>query len=151
MVDILHRIGIKAGIGQVFKAIGTKDGLAAWWTDSVSGDDSLGGSMEFKFLSPQGNLIGRMVMKVEKLEPAAILWRCLEGPPEWVGTSISFNLSEQDGQTIILFGHRGWREAVEGTYHCSTKWAIFLLSLRDLVETGVGKPSPRDIKIDNWN
>jgi len=35
--------------------------------------------------------------------------------------------------------------------HCSMKWATFLLSLREFVETGTGKPSPRDIKIDNWN
>jgi hypothetical protein len=31
------------------------------------------------------------------------------------------------------------------------KWATFLLSLRDYVETGKGKPSPHDLKIDNWN
>jgi hypothetical protein len=31
------------------------------------------------------------------------------------------------------------------------KWAVFLLSLREYVETGKGKPSPYDVKIDNWN
>jgi hypothetical protein len=31
------------------------------------------------------------------------------------------------------------------------KWATFMLSLKDLVETGKGKPSPNDITIDNWN
>jgi len=31
------------------------------------------------------------------------------------------------------------------------KWATFLLSLRALAETGKGKPSPGDLKIDNWN
>jgi hypothetical protein len=31
------------------------------------------------------------------------------------------------------------------------KWATFLLSLKELVETGHGKPSPHDLKIDNWN
>ena len=35
--------------------------------------------------------------------------------------------------------------------HCSTKWATFLLSLRDLVETGKGKPAPADLKISNWH
>jgi hypothetical protein len=29
--------------------------------------------------------------------------------------------------------------------------ATFLLSLRALTETGKGKPSPDDLKIDNWN
>jgi hypothetical protein len=40
---------------------------------------------------------------------------------------------------------------VEFMGHCSTKWATFLLSLRDLVETGQGKPAPHDLKISNWH
>ncbi|MDT4925124.1 MAG: hypothetical protein QOG01_2837, partial [Pseudonocardiales bacterium] len=32
-----------------------------------------------------------------------------------------------------------------------TKWGVFLLSLKSLLETGEGAPEPRDIKIDNWN
>jgi hypothetical protein len=31
------------------------------------------------------------------------------------------------------------------------KWATFMLSLKDLVEKGQGRPSPRDVKIDDWN
>jgi hypothetical protein len=80
-----------------------------------------------------------------------VKWRCIEGPEEWIGTDITFELSQQDDQTIIIFGHRNWREAVEFTAHCSMKWAVFLLSLREYVETGKGKPSPHDLKIDNWN
>jgi hypothetical protein len=51
----------------------------------------------------------------------------------------------------VLFGHRNWREPVEFMAHCSMKWAIFMLSLREFVETGRGSPAPNDIKIDNWN
>ena len=36
-------------------------------------------------------------------------------------------------------------------YHCSTKWATFLMSLKMLVETGKGEPAPRDVKISNWH
>jgi hypothetical protein len=32
-------------------------------------------------------------------------------------------------------------------HHCSTKWATFLLSLKDYVEQGEGRPEPRDTKI----
>ena len=70
---------------------------------------------------------------------------------EWLGTDITFDLSQQDDQTIVLFAHRNWSESTEFTSHCSMKWATFLLSLRDYVESGKGKPSPDDIKIDNWN
>lgn len=40
---------------------------------------------------------------------------------------------------------------MEFMHHCSTKWAIFLMSLKSLLETGKGMPNPNDIKIDNWN
>jgi len=31
------------------------------------------------------------------------------------------------------------------------KWATFLLSLKEFVEAGKGRPAPADVKIDNWN
>jgi len=152
MADILHRIGIKAPITQVYNVLTTLDGLAHWWTEDVLGDCRIGGKIEFTFRSKTGEFLGKIVMEVIELNPQKVVrWRCLEGPAEWIGTDITFQLSRQDGQAIVLFGHRNWREAVESTYHCSMKWATFLLSLRDYVETGKGKPSPHDLKIDNWN
>jgi hypothetical protein len=64
-----------------------------------------------------------------------VRWRVKAGPEEWVGTDIEFSLSQQGDFTVALFGHRNWREAVEFTAHCSMKWATFMLSLRELVET----------------
>jgi uncharacterized protein YndB with AHSA1/START domain len=152
MVDIIHRIGIKSPLTEVYGALTTVDGLAHWWTEEVQGDDRSGGKIEFRFRSKSGELIGKMVMEVQELNaPKEVRWRCVEGPAEWIGTEITFHLSQQDNQTIVLFGHRNWREAVEFTSHCSMKWATFLLSLREYVETGKGKPSPDDLKIDNWN
>lgn len=152
MVDIIHRIGIKSTPAQVYNSLTSLEGLAHWWTKEVSGDAQLGGKITFTFRAQTGDVKGAMVMKVEKLtDNKAVVWRCLEGPAEWIDTNITFDLSEQAGQTIVLFGHRHWREAVEFTSHCSMKWATFLLSLRAYVETGAGKPSPHDLKIDNWN
>ncbi|HEY1308588.1 MAG TPA: hypothetical protein VGF24_33815 [Vicinamibacterales bacterium] len=68
-----------------------------------------------------------------------------------MGTDIDFSLSQQGDYTVVLFGHRNWREAVEFMAHCSMKWATFMLSLRELVETGKSRPAPVDLKIDNWN
>lgn len=152
MVDIIHRIGIKSAPPQVYKALSSVEGLGRWWTEEVRGDGRVGGRIEFAFRSEDGDLKGKMVMEVKELdEQKNVRWRCVEGPEEWVGTDITFDLSPADNQTIVLFGHRNWREAVEFTSHCSMKWATFLLSLRDYVETGKGKPSPNDLKIDNWN
>jgi len=152
MVSIIHRIGIKASPAQIHTAVASINGLASWWTEEVSGNSDQGGKIVFAFRAVNGDLKGSMTMQVEESSsPDFLRWRCIDGPAEWIGTDITFELSQQDDQTILLFGHRNWREAVEFTAHCSMKWATFLLSLRDYVETGKGKPSPHDLKIDNWN
>lgn len=152
MVDIIHRLGIKAPAARVYQAVATLDGLAHWWTDEVRGDGKPGGKIMFTFRSKTGDVLGSMTREVTKLDAAKqARWRCVEGPPEWISTDITFDLTEEDNQTTVIFGHRNWREAIDFIAHCSMKWAVFLLSLRDYVETGAGKPSPRDVKIDNWN
>jgi hypothetical protein len=35
-------------------------------------------------------------------------------------------------------------------HHCGTKWAVFLLSLKSLLETGNSAPYPNEIKLDSW-
>src|SRR5688500_8995710 len=111
MVDIIHRIGIKAPATRVYEALTMLEGLAHWWTEEVLGDGRIGGKIEFSFRSDTGALKGKMVMEVRELNAQKnVRWRCVEGPAEWVGTDITFELSEQDDQTIVLFGHRNWRE-----------------------------------------
>jgi hypothetical protein len=90
-------------------------------------------------------------MKVRALEPGKrVLWEVIDGPVEWFGTRISFDIRQEGDWTIILFKHQGWKEPVEFMHHCSTKWAVFLLSLKSLLETGKGAPWPHEIKLDSW-
>ncbi len=152
MADITHRIGIKSPLSSVYKALTSIDGLSQWWTEETAGDPAVGGKITFTFTSPAGDLVGQMVMEViESAAPHTVKWICLDGPPDWIGTKFTFDLSEQEGQTILIFGHRDWAEVTESMAHCSMKWAVFLLSLKDYVLTGKGEPSPHDLKIDNWN
>jgi len=118
----------------------------------VTGDAKENGDIKFGFKTPAGEVMGEMIMKVKSLIPGKkVEWKCVGGPEEWLGTDITYDLTQQDEYTIVLFGHRNWKEEVEFMGHCSMKWATFLLSLRSYVETGKGKPSPNDLKIDNWN
>lgn len=151
MVDIIHRIGIAAPAENVYDAIASVDGIAGWWTRETAGTSQVGGSFSVIFRDGEVEK-GRMELEVVELRAASdVRWRVLEGPPEWIGTDVTFELAERDGYTVVLFGHRNWREAVEFTAHCSMKWGTFLLSLRALVETGQGRPAPDDLKIDDWN
>lgn len=151
-MDIVHRVGIKAPAAQVYAALSTIDGVAGWWTTTTSGSSKVGGTIAFRFFTETGAEIGGFDMDVVELVPdEKVRWRVKSGPAEWIGTDIEFVLSRQDEHTIVLFGHRHWREEVEFTAHCSTKWATFLLSLRDLLETGQGRPAPHDLRIGNWH
>ena len=152
MADIIHRVGIKASPAQVYAALATTEGVAGWWTKETTGTSKPGGTVDVRFLTPQGREIGGMSMEVVALEPGRrVHWRFTEGPEEWIGTDATFDLAQDGDTTVVLFGHRNWREPVEFMAHCSMKWATFMLSLRELVETGRGRPSPDDLKIDNWN
>jgi uncharacterized protein YndB with AHSA1/START domain len=148
MADILHRIGVQsASLDDVYDALSTLEGLSGWWTTDTTGETAVGGVIAFQFPP-----LGGFDMLVRELEPAKhVLWEVVDGPAEWVGTTISFDLTQEDDFTIVLFAHQGWREPVEFMYHCSTKWGVFLQSLKQLLETGTGTPAPDDVKISNWH
>ena len=147
MADILHRIGIKSSPDEVYKALTTRQGLAAWWTNNTQGEGDVGGVLKFRF-SAAGSEIGGFDMKVLELQPAKlVLWQVVDGPAEWIGTKIRFDLKQAGDHAIVLFKHQGWKEAVEFMHHCSTKWAIYLMSLKALVETRKGSPNPYDTHI----
>jgi hypothetical protein len=61
--------------------------------------------------------------------------------------SLDYQMKAEKDQTFVLFTHANWKKPVEFMHHCSTKWAIFLLSLKDWLERDEGRPSPYDIKI----
>ncbi|WP_116953594.1 SRPBCC family protein [Jiangella endophytica] len=148
MVDILHRVGTTASPEAVYTALTTIDGLAGWWTEKTTeaGDDVI----RFRFDRPQGE-DGFDMSVLETVPGKLVHWEVVAGPEEWVGTHVRFELKQEDGYTVVLFRHEGWREPVEFMYHCSTKWATFLMSLKELTETGAGRPAPDDVRISNWH
>lgn len=148
MANILHRVGIKTpSIDKVYAALTTQQGLAGWWTNDTKGEgNKTGNVIEFRFGA------GGFDIRVAELQaPGRVVWELANGPEEWMGTSIRFDLQQDGDYVILLFKHLNWKEEVEFMHHCSTKWAVFLLSLKALIETGKGNPDPTDVKIDNWN
>ena len=147
MADILHRIGVEHSSPQrAYDALSTLDGLSGWWAEKTTGDTEPGGVIEFRF-GPGG-----IDMKVVELDPGRLVrWEVVGGPEEWIGTEVRFDIRQDGDWTIVLFRHEGWREPVEFMSHCSTKWATYLVSLKQLLETGTGAPDPRDLLISDWH
>ncbi len=147
-MDILHRVGVVTPTPEtVYDALTNVDSLAAWWTQDTKGSGDVGGVLEFRFPP-----VGGFDMQVVDTQPAQrVEWLVVEGPEEWIGTTIEFDLRQDGDYTIVLFNHRDWKEPGEFMHHCSTKWGQFLMSLKSLVETGTGQPAPRDVQISDWH
>jgi hypothetical protein len=143
MVDILHRVGVKTSSPKtVYDALTTIDGLSGWWTDDTRGSPDVGGVLEFRFPA------GGFDMEVVQQQPTEhVAWKVVDGPDEWIGTMIDWQLRQDGEHTIVMFKHEGWQEPVEFMHHCSTKWATYLMSLKSMIETGEGAPAPRDVPI----
>ena len=148
MLDILHRVGIRSSTGDVYRALTARQSLAGWWTTDTRGSFDRGGVIEFRF-----GTRGHIDMKVLDLDPDKhVVWQVVDGPQDWIGSKVSFELKQEDEQTTVLFKHAGWKEQSEFMHHCSTKWATFLMSLKAFVETGKGTAFPDDIHISlNWD
>jgi len=140
MSNISLKIGVAANQEQTLKALNTTEGLSKWWTNDVSGETSEGGVILFRFGE------GGLDMQVTNDTNDGIAWKCIAGPDEWIGTEVVFTLKDEN-ETVIYFQHKGWEEENPFHYHCSMKWATFLLSLKQYLDEGIGQPFPDDQKI----
>lgn len=144
--NILHEVGIKASPEAVYQALTDTRKLAGWWTSDTRGSGStVGDVLEFWF---EEDFCQKF--EVTELQPAKLVrWKATEGIEEWGGTEITFSLNPDEKQCYVLFSHSGWRRD-DGLFpHCSTKWAVFMLSLKDLLEKGKGQPAPDDVEINH--
>ena len=144
MAEIRHRIGIKGSATDVYELLTTDSGLARWWTTDTRGAGPVGSTIEFRFGG------GGPDFTVTELVPNQLVrWQHSGNiPPDWQGSEILFDLKEDGKQTILNFSHYNWADSGEFLAHCSTKWGVFMMSLKSCIETGRGQPFPDDVHID---
>ncbi len=143
MPNITHTISTAVEIKSAMPAITSLDGLNSWWTNETTGNPVEGGVLEFRFGG------GGPDMKVEKVTESEVIWRVISGPEEWLDSTIEFRFEKNEsGDTALYFTHRGWAAETPFHYHCSMKWASFMLSLKEYLDLGEGRPFPNDIQID---
>jgi uncharacterized protein YndB with AHSA1/START domain len=140
-----HRIGIKASVRAVYKALTTNEGLMQWWTNDVSGAGDVGSTIQFRFNGGGPDFVVT-VLTEDKL----VRWQHIGNASDaWHGTEISFSLESTPTQVFVNFHHDNWLDSTDFMAHCCTKWAVFLLSLKAFLEEGEGQPFPLDIQIDH--
>jgi hypothetical protein len=115
MADIFHCLRMTASTDDVLRAVTEQELLRPWWGKS-------------------DRLAVRCLSIADDAGPG-VAWRCVDGPPEWIGTDIVFALAQDGRETVVRFAHRNWREANDAFARCTTKWARILMALKSRVET----------------
>ena len=136
MAEIRHNVVIKAAPEKVYEAITTQEGLANWWAKQTTAKPEPGFVNTFTFGTSRNEL------KVTSLETnKKVEWQCIKSIEEWIGTNISFDLEEKNGDTLLRFAHADWRTVTDMFASCNYNWALFMKSLKSFCETGTGTPS----------
>ena len=144
MAEIRHRVGISGSAADIYQLLSTNQGLSEWWTRDTRGAGEVGSTIQFRFGGD-----GPDFEVIELIPDRLVRWRHSgKIPAEWIGTEIVFELEQQIHQTILLFSHYSWGQSSNFLAHCSTKWGIFMMSIKSCIETGVGHPYPNDVHID---
>jgi hypothetical protein len=121
-----------------------------WWTENIEGsfektDDEFAVRFADVHYSKQKLVEVIPVRKVVWLVTDSAL-SFLKEKNEWTGTKISFEISQKDDQTEVRFTHWGLRPEIECFHACSNAWSDYINhSLRNLIITGKGQPSAREL------
>jgi uncharacterized protein YndB with AHSA1/START domain len=140
-LQIAHEIRIRASAGAVYDALTDPRQLARWWIPDTRGVSRAGQQLQFWFSSE-----GCQIVRVAELRPERVVrWRVPDDDgSEWAGTQIEFALQQGDGHTRVIFRHSGWQREIERFPYYSMSWAVFLVSLKDLLQKGKGYPFPNE-------
>jgi len=136
MADIRHNVVIKATPEKIYQAVTTQEGIEAWWCTHTTAKPELGFVNIFIFGQYHNE------MKVTDLIPnKRAAWECINSIEEWIGTSISFDLEEKNGKTLLRFTQGNWKAVTDTFASCNYDWALFMKSLKSYCETGTGQPA----------
>jgi uncharacterized protein YndB with AHSA1/START domain/DNA-binding transcriptional ArsR family regulator len=126
-----------APVDAVLRALTTLEGLAGWWMPDVSGSAGPGGELTFRFDGEH------VTMRVDHVDPNLVVWHSTESTrfPEWVDTSIWFDLQERDASsTLIVVRHVGLLPACDCYGICSGGWDHYVRSLAEFAQGDGGHP-----------
>lgn len=128
---------------EVFNAILDVRG---WWSEEIEGDTSkLNSVFDYHYED-----IHRCKIEITECIPnKKIVWfikenyfKFTEDKTEWTGTKPTFEITEEDGETVLRFTHKGLTSAYECFEICRDSWTNYIQnSLKKRIETGKGEPN----------
>ena len=144
MSAIIEERTIAAAPERVWGALTKPDEIVRWWSDEARVKPEVGSLGEFRFRPPAGVL----QFEVAELdEGSKVHWISRQGPPQWAGTSVTWQLTPVHNGTKLVFTHDGFAQIDAAYAQTRGNWAYFLDSLKSYLETGKGTPgSPPSVK-----
>ena len=137
MSAIVEELTIEAAPQRVWGAITQQDEIVQWWAYQARVKPEVGSLGEFRFRQ------GAFVMQFEVAEldqDEKVHWISRQGPPQWAGTSVTWQLTPIHNGTKLVFTHEGFAQVDEAYAQTRGNWAYFLDSLKSYLETGKGTP-----------
>jgi len=143
MARVRHRVGIVGDIGTIYKTLHEPAGLDGWWSTKSDGTPAAGQALTLHFAE-----LAVLSFSIEALEDQRrVSLRCISGPGPWLDSSLEFVLRQDADQVWVELAHENEAATEDDFLYFATKWPCYLLSLRDLIERGQGRPYPHDVKI----
>ena len=137
MADVLHQVGIQAVPETLYAALSQKEGLKSWWSEHSDIEPTVGSLARVSFYN---NMV-TFKLRIAELEPnKRVVWAVEGGPPDWANTTITWTISEQDGQTMLHFAHRGFASTEGNFASVNYNWGWYVTSLKFSLEKGKGMP-----------
>ena len=126
---------------EVFNAI---NNVSGWWQGAIEGSTNKLND-EFTYRMKEFHFSKQKI--VEFIPDKKVVWVVTESnlnfikdKSEWTGTSIIFEITEQDNKTQLHFTHAGLVAAFECYDACSNGWQqLIQQSLFSFITTGKGK------------
>lgn len=143
MPEIHQLVGVKASPAKVFAAVATAKGVSGWWSKTVKGEVAQGKTFDVVFDTAKIRLKVTVLKKEKK-----VVWKPVKDDYGMERTTISFEITKKGNETILKMAHTGFKGKPDFFFSfMSMKWATFMLSLKDYIEKGKGRPFPRDVYI----
>jgi uncharacterized protein YndB with AHSA1/START domain len=131
-IDIVHYFQVNSPIEAVYQAVSTSRGISKWWSKDASGHAETGALLELDF-GPDYQWQAQVSLMVPPNEFELTMTRA---DPDWMDSTVSFELAPCENGTNVKFYHRGWKEANEHYYISCYCWAMYLRLLKRFVEHG---------------
>lgn len=144
--DFTTTIVVDQTPGEVFNAI---NNVRGWWSEQIEGStDKLNDEFSYHYKDIH---LSKMKL-IEVIPNKKVVWLVMKNhfsftkdKSEWTGNKIVFEIDYKDNKTQLQFTQEGLVPQYECYDMCSDAWHNYINdSLRGLITTGKGQPSPKE-------